>query len=153
MCDCCISLLGTRKREYSGKSLQTAGTMNLWQFCIYLNMLCHPSFISTTWGRKHYDKSSLSFLSDCAYQCKYLPAYWAKKASNLKLIAEVWHFVLRSLKIKTALKILLNQWHHQGFLANLSSPQFHSTTVVSRVKPTLTYCREKCRVFSWYTCI
>lgn len=42
---------------------------------------------------------SLSFLSDCAYQCKHLPEYWSKKASVLKLITEkkveVWHSVLR----------------------------------------------------------
>lgn len=57
------------------------------------------AIIFICWRRKHYNKSTLSFLSDCAYQCKYLPAYWSKKASILKLITEkkveVWHSVLR----------------------------------------------------------
>ena len=57
------------------------------------------AIIFIRWKRRRYDKSTLSFLSDCAYQCKHLPEYWSKKASVLKLITEkkveVWHSVLR----------------------------------------------------------
>lgn len=66
---------------------------------LYEMVMAQLAIIFICWRRKHYDKSTLSFLSDCAYQCKYLPAYWAKKASVLKLITEkkveVWHSVLR----------------------------------------------------------
>ena len=66
---------------------------------LYEMVMAQLAIIFICWRRKHYDKSTLSFLSDCAYQCKYLLSYWAKKASILKLITEkkveVWHSVQR----------------------------------------------------------
>ena len=66
---------------------------------LYEKVMAQIAIIFICWRRKHYDKSTLSFLSDCAYQCKHLPEYWSKKASILKIITEkkveVWHSVLR----------------------------------------------------------
>ncbi|CAH3113680.1 unnamed protein product [Porites lobata] len=66
---------------------------------LYEKVMAQIAIIFICWKRRHYDKSTLSFLSDCAYQCKHLPEYWSKKASVLKLITEknveVWHSVLR----------------------------------------------------------
>ena len=66
---------------------------------LYEKVMAQIVIIFICWRRRHYDKSTLSFLSDCAYQCKHLPEYWSKKASILKRITEkkveIWHSVLR----------------------------------------------------------
>lgn len=55
---------------------------------LYEMVMAELAIVFICWRRRHYDKSTLSFLSDCAYQCKHLPEYWSKKASILKLITE-----------------------------------------------------------------
>ena len=66
---------------------------------LFEKVMAQIAIIFICWGRRHYNKSILSFLSDCAYQCKHLPECWSKKVSILKLITEkkveVWHSVLR----------------------------------------------------------
>lgn len=66
---------------------------------LYEKVVAQIAIIFLCWRRIHYDKLTLSFLSDCAYQCKHVPEYLSKKASILKLITEkkveVWHSVLQ----------------------------------------------------------
>ena len=66
---------------------------------LYEKVMAQMAIIFICWRRRHYDKSTLAFLSDCAYQGQHLPEYWSKKASILKLITEkkveVWHSILR----------------------------------------------------------
>ena len=65
----------------------------------YQKVMAQMAIIFICWKRRHYDKSTLSFLSDCAYQCKHLPEYWSRKTTILKLFTEkkveVWHSLLR----------------------------------------------------------
>ena len=52
------------------------------------------------WRRRHYDKSTISFLSDCGYQKNFLPDYWKCKQHWLYLFVEkkieIWHSLLRA---------------------------------------------------------
>lgn len=61
-------------------------------------VMAQIALIFICWKRRHYDKSTLSFLSDSAYQREHLSEYLSKKATILKLITEkkveVWHSVL-----------------------------------------------------------
>ena len=90
---------------------------------LYEKVMAQMVIVFICWRRRHYDKSTLSFLSDCAYQCKHLPEYWSKKASILKLITEKrWKSgtlycgeTLRSLTMQRVLKTQPNQYHHQDF--------------------------------------
>ena len=54
-------------------------------------------FISMT--KRHYNKASLSWLSDLHYQAKYLPELYNFQANNLSLVTEkkveIYHSVLR----------------------------------------------------------
>ncbi|CAH3150963.1 unnamed protein product, partial [Porites evermanni] len=61
------------------------------------------AIIFISWKRRHYDKSTLSFFSDCAYQCKHLPDHWSKKASILKF--EVIQSIHRVRKQSCELKV------------------------------------------------
>lgn len=66
---------------------------------LYEKVMGEFAILFICWRRRHYDKSTLSFFSDCAYQCQHLPEYWKKKTDILKLITEkkveIWHSVLR----------------------------------------------------------
>lgn len=81
------------------------------QLELYEKVMAQMAIIFICWRRRHYDKSTLSFLSDCVYQRNHLPEYWSKKASFLKVITEkkveVWHSVLRrnTKKFETAKEV------------------------------------------------
>ena len=78
---------------------------------LYEKVMAEMAIIFISWRRCHYNKSTLSFLSDCVCQCNHLPEYWSKIASILKVIAEkkveVWHSVSRrnTKKYETAQEI------------------------------------------------
>ena len=117
MCDCCLSWLATDQTKGTGKIwkckqheyvtilhlLEHVLPLVFYQYNIfrsgdlklYEKVMAQIAIIFICWRRKQYDKSTLSFLSDCAYQRKHLPEYWSKKASILKIITEkkveVWH--------------------------------------------------------------
>ena len=55
---------------------------------LYEKVTAQIAIVFICWRRRHCDKSTLSFLGDCAYQYKHFPEYWSKKASILKLITE-----------------------------------------------------------------
>ena len=113
-----------------------------------MRKLTQIAIIFICWKRTHYDKSTLSFLSDCAYQCKHLPEYWSKKASILKLITKkvtVWHYALRRNTVKfndtKSIEDTAKSIASSGFL------NFH-TVLCSTISPRLcwtklmAHCRE-----------
>lgn len=54
---------------------------------LYMSVMAQIAILFNIWRRKHYDKSSLSFLSDSEYQRTFLPDYWKHKQHWLYL----WH--------------------------------------------------------------
>ena len=87
---------------------------------LYEKVMAQIAIIFIYWRRRHYNKSTLSFLSDGAYQCKHLLEYWSKKASILKLITEkkveVWHSVLRRNTEKFSIENTAKSIALSGFL-------------------------------------
>ena len=75
---------------------QTFRTGNLTDFENLMIQLC---IIFISWQRRHYNKSTLSFLSDMAYQKTFLPAYYQVKQKWLSVITEkkveIFHSLLR----------------------------------------------------------
>ena len=65
----------------------------------YENLMAQMAVIFICWERRHYNKSTLSFLSDMDYQKVFLPSYWTKKLQFLSLITEkkveIFHSLLR----------------------------------------------------------
>ena len=66
---------------------------------VYENLMTQMAVLFICWSRKHYNKSTLSFLSDMEYQKVFLPSYWSKKLEYLSLITEkkveIFHSILR----------------------------------------------------------
>ena len=66
----------------------------------YMSVMSQMAILFNIWRRRHYDKSTLSFLSDSDYQKKFLPDYWKCKQHWLYLIVEkmieIWHSLLRA---------------------------------------------------------
>lgn len=103
---------------------------------LYEKVMAQIAIIFICWKRRHYDKSTLSFLSDCAYQCRHLPEYWSKKASVLKLFTEkkveVWHSILRrntekfddAKGIEDAAKSIASSGYLNDFIQSFV-PQYH----------------------------
>ena len=46
---------------------------------LYMSVMAQMAILFNIWHRKHYEKSSLSFVSDCDYQKAFLPNYWKCK--------------------------------------------------------------------------
>ena len=69
-------------------------------FELYLSVMSQMAILFNIWRRRHYDKSTLSFLSDCDYQKNFLPEYWQCKQHWLYLFVEkkieIWHSLLRA---------------------------------------------------------
>ena len=67
---------------------------------LYMSVMAQIAILFNIWRRKHYDKSSLSFLSDSEYQRSFLPDYWKHKQHWLYLFVEkkieIWHSLLRA---------------------------------------------------------
>ena len=67
---------------------------------LYMSVMAQMAILLNIWHRKHYDKSTLSFLSDCDYQKASLPNYWQCKKQWLFLFVEkkieIWHSLLRA---------------------------------------------------------
>ena len=65
----------------------------------YENLTTQMAVLFICWGRKHYNKSTLSFLSDMEYQKVFFPSYWSKKLQFLGLFTEkkveIFHSLLR----------------------------------------------------------
>lgn len=65
----------------------------------YENLMTQMAVLFICWSRRHYNKSTLSFLSDMEYQKVFLPGYWTKKLQYLSLITEkkveIFHSILR----------------------------------------------------------
>ena len=67
---------------------------------LYMCVMAQMAILFNIWRRKHYDKSTISFLSDCDYQKNFLPDYWKSKQDWLYLFVEkkveIWHSLLRA---------------------------------------------------------
>ncbi|XP_078374568.1 uncharacterized protein LOC144658110 [Oculina patagonica] len=67
---------------------------------LYMSVMAQMAILFNIWRRKHYDKSTLSFLSDSDYQKNFLPEYWQCKQQWLYLFVEkkveIWHSILRA---------------------------------------------------------
>lgn len=65
----------------------------------YENSMTQMAVLFICWERRHYNKSTLSFLSDIEYQKAFMPSYWSKKLRFLSLITEkkveIFHSLLR----------------------------------------------------------
>lgn len=65
----------------------------------YENLMTQMAVLFICWGRKHYNKSTLSFLSDMEYHKSFLPSYWSRKLEFLSLFTEkkveIFHSLLR----------------------------------------------------------
>lgn len=65
----------------------------------YENLMTQMAVLFICWERRHYNKSTLSFLSDIEYQKAFMPSYWSKKLQFLSLITEkkveIFHSLLR----------------------------------------------------------
>lgn len=65
----------------------------------YENLMTQMAVLFICWERRHYNKSTLSFLSDLEYQKAFLPSYWSKKLKFLSLFTEkkveIFHSLLR----------------------------------------------------------
>ena len=63
------------------------------------NLMIQLSIIFISWQRRHYNKSTLSLLSDMAYQKTFHPAYYQVKQKWLSIITEkkveIFHSLLR----------------------------------------------------------
>ena len=66
----------------------------------YMSVMSQMAILFNIWRRRHYDKSTISFLSDCDYQKNFLPDYWKCKQHWLYLFVEkkieIWHSLLRA---------------------------------------------------------
>lgn len=66
----------------------------------YMSVMAQMAILFNIWRRRHYDKSTLSFLSDSDYQMNFLPDYWQRKQHWLYLFVEkkieIWHSLLRA---------------------------------------------------------
>lgn len=67
---------------------------------LYMSVMAQMAILFNIWRRRHYDKSTLSFLSDSDYQKNFLPDYWKCKQHWLYLFVEkkieIWHSMLRA---------------------------------------------------------
>ena len=67
---------------------------------LYISVMSQMAILFNIWRRKHYDKSTLSFLSDWDYQKNFLANYWQCKKQWLYLFVEkkieIWHSLLRA---------------------------------------------------------
>ena len=66
---------------------------------LYKSVMFHLCLMFISMTRRHYNKASLSWLSDLHYQAKYLPELYNFQANNLSLVTEkkveIYHSVLR----------------------------------------------------------
>ncbi|XP_068735772.1 uncharacterized protein [Montipora capricornis] len=93
---------------------------------LYMSVMAQMAILFNIWRRKHYDKSTLSFLSDCDYQKASLPNYWQCKKQWLFLFVEkkieIWHSLLRahtqSCDDATAIEKVAKTLATSGFLTN-----------------------------------
>lgn len=93
---------------------------------LYISVMSQMAILFNIWHRKHYDKSTLSFLSDWDYQKNFLPNYWQCKTQWLYLFVEkkieIWHSLLRahtqSHDDATAIGRVAKTIASTGFLAN-----------------------------------
>lgn len=62
---------------------------------MYFQVMLRMAVLFICWRRRHYNKSTLSWLSDAEYQKASLPHYWSTKLKWLSLITEkkveIWH--------------------------------------------------------------
>lgn len=67
---------------------------------LYFNVMLRMAILFICWRRRHYDKSTLSWLSDADHQRSRVPDYWSTKLKWLALITEkkveIWHSLLRA---------------------------------------------------------
>ena len=67
---------------------------------MYYDVMMRMAILFICWQRRHYNKSTLSWLSDADYQRSNLPEYWSTKVKWLALITEkkfeIWHSLLRA---------------------------------------------------------
>jgi len=67
---------------------------------LYMSVMAQMAILFNIWRRRHYDKSTLSFLSDSDYQKTFLPDYWKCKQHWLYLFVEkkieIRHSMLRA---------------------------------------------------------
>lgn len=65
-----------------------------------MSVMAQMVILFNIWRRRHYDKSTLSFLSDSDCQKNFLPDYWKCKQHWLYLFVEkkieIWHSMLRA---------------------------------------------------------
>ena len=54
----------------------------------YECLMAQLAILFISWQRRHYNKSTLSFLSDVAYQKTFLPGYFRVKLQWLSVITE-----------------------------------------------------------------
>ena len=112
------------------RNLESAKTMNMFLSYIYLNIIVLPlvffqynifrdgdilqyenlmaqmAVIFICWERRHYNKSTLSFLSDMDYQKVFLPRYWTKKLQFLSLITEKKVEIFHSKSLSEIAKVI-----------------------------------------------
>ena len=66
---------------------------------LYKSVMFHLCLMFISMTRRHYNKASLSWLSDLHYQAKYLPELYNFRANNLSPVTEkkveIYHSVLR----------------------------------------------------------
>lgn len=67
---------------------------------MYFNVMLRMAILFICWRRRHYNKSTLSWLSDADHQKSKVPEYWNTKLKWLALITEkkveIWHSLLRA---------------------------------------------------------
>lgn len=93
---------------------------------LYMSVMAQIAILFNIWRRKHYDKSSLSFLSDSEYQRTFLPDYWKHKQHWLYLFVEkkieIWHSLLpantQSHDDAISIERVAKSIASSGFLAN-----------------------------------
>ena len=95
----------------------------------YECLMAQLAILFISWQRRHYNKSTLSFLSDLAYQKTFLPEYFRVKLQWLSIITEkkveVFHSLLRkdteSLTQDLKYRTLQEQLVHLDSLQNLKN--------------------------------
>lgn len=67
---------------------------------LYINVMIRLAIIFIIWERHHYDRSTLSMLSDLCHQKVNFPTYYNFKEQWLSIITEkkveIWHSLLRN---------------------------------------------------------